>query len=293
MIGIYKVTNNITGKVYIGQSKDIESRWDSHIKTGPKNYEKFKKNKFYNAIKEYGIENFSFEIIEETSEELLDERERYWIEYYNSYYDGYNGTKGGQGHESKIFSAEEIQLLWDKGNSITEIADQMNCSISTVKRRLIHYEKYSQEEGRKRSHDYGDGSSLGKIVYQYDLNGNFLNRFESIKEAARSLGDESKNICIREAMKSSTGYSQGYLWRDFYSQSIPPYENSKICNTNKFPTKKIRCIETNTIFNSIKEATEWCNLKHHQSISANLTGKRKSAGKLPGTNIPLHWEYIT
>jgi hypothetical protein len=59
------------------------------------------------------------------------------------------------------------------------------------------------------------------------------------------------------------------------------------------PSKKmIRCIETNEIFSSIKEASLWCGLKSKSNISKNCSGKAKSAGKHPLTKEPLHWEYV-
>ena len=75
MIGIYKIQNLINGKIYIGQSVHIQARFNQH-KNEAKNGNT---RPLYNAIRKYGIENFSFEIIEECSKEMLNEREIYWI----------------------------------------------------------------------------------------------------------------------------------------------------------------------------------------------------------------------
>ena len=88
--GIYKVTNKINGKVYIGQSVDIGKRWRQHMTAKDDIY-------FHKAIQKYGVENFQWEIIEKCKKKDLDERESYWIEYYDSYNKGYNCTKGGEG----------------------------------------------------------------------------------------------------------------------------------------------------------------------------------------------------
>lgn len=98
--GIYKITNNINKKIYIGCSVNIERRWISH-----KSESILEKNPQYNysihkAFRKYGIDNFSFEIIELTSKAKLFEREKYWIGYYDSYNNGYNETKGGEGGPS-------------------------------------------------------------------------------------------------------------------------------------------------------------------------------------------------
>lgn len=100
--GIYKFLNPITNKVYIGQSIDIRSRYQAHksnhLNPNYINYNAY----FYKALRKYGFENFNFEIIEECESSLLDEREKYWINYYNSYNNGYNMTKGGDFNPSKV-----------------------------------------------------------------------------------------------------------------------------------------------------------------------------------------------
>ena len=88
--GIYKVTNKVNGKVYIGQSVDIGRRWRTHMTAEDDIY-------FHKAIQKYGVENFEWEVIEQCKKKDLDEREIYWIEYYDSFNKGYNRTKGGDG----------------------------------------------------------------------------------------------------------------------------------------------------------------------------------------------------
>lgn len=93
--GIYSITNNINGKCYIGQSIDVYSRWRSHKKYSQWQTEKSKA--LYRAFRKYGVENFTFRIIEECPREQLDSREKFWISYYDSYKNGYNMNEGGQG----------------------------------------------------------------------------------------------------------------------------------------------------------------------------------------------------
>lgn len=85
MIGIYKVTNLINQKKYIGQSIDIERRFKEHHTDPFETTNPASKHIFYQAIKKYGIKNFSFEILEECTTQELDEKEKYWIKYYNTY----------------------------------------------------------------------------------------------------------------------------------------------------------------------------------------------------------------
>ena len=74
--GVYKITNIITGDFYIGSSKDIKLRWNIH-KT-PYTIKKHPNVKLYKAMSQYGRDNFTIEVIEETDN--LREREQYWIE---------------------------------------------------------------------------------------------------------------------------------------------------------------------------------------------------------------------
>ena len=92
--GIYKVTNKINGKVYIGQSVDIGKRWRQHMTAKDDIY-------FHKAIQKYGVENFEWEVVEQCKKKDLDEREIYWIEYYDSFNKGYNCTKGGEGNSGE------------------------------------------------------------------------------------------------------------------------------------------------------------------------------------------------
>ncbi len=91
--GIYKITNLTTGEPYIGQSVDIKERFRAHIKSGL--FSAPATNKFYQAMKKYGPEDFTFEILEEVSRDKLNEREIYWIDFYKTREFGLNGTKGG------------------------------------------------------------------------------------------------------------------------------------------------------------------------------------------------------
>lgn len=65
MVGIYKITNNINGHSYIGLSTNLEDRWKYHLT--PYNQERESYKTLYKAFKKYGVENFSFEILEECS----------------------------------------------------------------------------------------------------------------------------------------------------------------------------------------------------------------------------------
>lgn len=111
MIGIYKITNKVNGKIYIGQSVDIERRFREHKRRNEQQIDM--------AIQKYGIENFDLEIVEECSIEDLNAREEYWTLEYNSIVpNGYNlgvvkSLSHGENNGMAILSDEDIRIIRD------------------------------------------------------------------------------------------------------------------------------------------------------------------------------------
>ena len=87
--GIYKITNLENQMCYVGQAADIAARWKQHIKRGV-GAETPTRNKLYPAMYKLGVENFSFEIIEECSRDMLNEREQFWQDYFKAKEFGYS-----------------------------------------------------------------------------------------------------------------------------------------------------------------------------------------------------------
>ena len=139
MVGIYKITNLINNKSYIGQSIKIESRWEEHRRNAF-NFKDINYNKcFYQAIRKYGLENFKFEVIEECKVEELDEREIYWISFYQTFPPdlgkGYNLYPGGKGNYPKLTNEQVIEiisLLKNTNLSTIEIANKYNICTDLV-----------------------------------------------------------------------------------------------------------------------------------------------------------------
>ena len=128
---IYKITNNINGKVYIGQTiKSVQKRFTQHKNNSNKSY--FSQIALYKAFNKYGIDNFSYEEVEEISNDKLDEREKYWIEYYNSYFDGYNSTLGGRSNQLYNWDVDDIIEKYQKTKSARKVAELVGCDHSTI-----------------------------------------------------------------------------------------------------------------------------------------------------------------
>lgn len=138
--GIYKITNLINGKCYIGQSVNIKQRWRDHrsraISKGSEGFESY----FYRSIRKYGLENFSFEILEECPKEQLNEKEQFYIAKYHSNQEsfGYNLTEGGDsvGGKAKKLSDKELQsIIYDLKNTLlsqAEIGQKYHIAQTTV-----------------------------------------------------------------------------------------------------------------------------------------------------------------
>lgn len=142
---IYKITNKINNKIYIGQTKDINRRFREHKKCG---YDRVKNKHLYVAINKYGINSFSFEVIEYV--ENYNEREQYWIQYYDSANPdkGYNIDNSGipNNHKIELTEKELYQLyqdLRDTSKTYRDLADEYGFaseqSIREINRGIIYH----------------------------------------------------------------------------------------------------------------------------------------------------------
>lgn len=110
---IYKYTNKVNGKIYIGQTIDEHRRIINHRNA-------YSDSLFHKAIKKYGFDSFEYSVLERVDESLLDDKETYWIEYYksNDRQLGYNLTSGGEGTRGYRYTEEQRKnrSVQSKGN---------------------------------------------------------------------------------------------------------------------------------------------------------------------------------
>ena len=146
---IYKSTNKITGKIYIGQTtQTLENRIKNHVKESDKN----KKRPFLLSLKKYGIENFIFEVIDCANNlDELNDKEIYWIDYYKSTTpNGYNITGGGQG--KKMIRTEELTKRISKGLINSEKWQKIKNSQEFKDKMVKNF--YGSNKGKKFSKEH-------------------------------------------------------------------------------------------------------------------------------------------
>lgn len=148
MIGIYKWTNKINNKSYIGQSINIEQRRRQHISTSYYPKSNTYNTIFHQAIRKYGVDNFTFEIICICNIEELDVLESFYIKKFNTLApNGYNMTEGGENARScnSFFSEDDVKNIINELRNTDDkaeiIADRWNCSASLIKK-ICYGEEY-------------------------------------------------------------------------------------------------------------------------------------------------------
>lgn len=205
MAYIYIIHNDINDKKYIGKTEmTIEKRFKQHLRDSQKH--RMNHRPLYNAINKYGQEHFWAEEIEKCSHEEAVEREKYWIEFYNTYKYGYNATLGGDGR-SYIDYNKILDLYDNTYKTQKEIAKICGCHHETVANIVEQYRdniNWSERAKYKIS-----------IPVQCIETGQI---FPSLAEAARWLA-ETKNMSLKvdghisQVCKGRRKTCGGYHWR--------------------------------------------------------------------------------
>lgn len=199
---IYLITNKINNKKYVGKTtQSIEKRWQEHISDSKR--EKCEIRPLYRAIRKYGIENFTIKEIEKCNTDNLSEKEKYWIQYYNTYEDGYNATLGGDG--KILLDYDEIIKTYLITHNASEVARTLNCSIDSVYKilKVNDIQISSAAEIAK--------NNLSKRIAQYDKKGNFIKEYSSYREAEKAMGNTQRHIGDCANGKRKTAY--GFIWK--------------------------------------------------------------------------------
>ena len=183
---IYKITNKINGKSYIGQTiQSVKERFYRHCST--KCSQAILNMAIHKAINKYGKSNFTIEVIEEVESANLNDREKYWIKYYDSYNNGYNSTEGGQ-DGIKLFKnldTESVVKGYESGKSLREVSRIFNVDKQTIKDLLVRNNiklrttrtyKLSQKDREEIIKGVSLGLSRKEIISKWNISKSYLSQ---------------------------------------------------------------------------------------------------------------------
>lgn len=250
MCGIYSITNLSNGKRYIGQSIDISKRWVEHkrqLKLG------VHINKYLqSAVNKYGLDNFSFSIVEETERNLLDDRERFWINALNTFApNGYNLTLGGSGNLGWAIpeGTKEKSMIKVIRLDTMEVYNSIN---DTSKCTGVHSTAVSM-------------CCRGRCSYARDKDGEiavfaYMDEYESTKD---------KSLFVQERLDKAK-YNENYCFA--HSKAIVRLNDGKI-------------------YMAVKDAAKDIGIKNPTSIIEVAKGKQRSSGEAKNGE-KFSWRYI-
>ena len=203
MAYIYKITNDINGKVYIGKTyNSIEKRFKEHCKDRLKRG--YEQRPLYSAMNKYGVEHFYIELLEKTDDP--EEKEKYWIEYYDSFRKGYNATRGGDGRS--YVDRNIIISLWEEGKTITEIHNITSYDNGTIRKHL-------ENNGiTKEKRVFRKNEKVRKPVAMLDKETEeIIKVFSTSTDAEKFLQKPRSHQHISEVCKGKRKSAYGYKWK--------------------------------------------------------------------------------
>lgn len=267
---IYKITNKVNGKSYIGQTRyTVEFRWRQHQHKKDNCY-------FHNAIHKYGVENFIVETIEECDVEDLNSREIFYIAKYDTFNNGYNLTIGGDGNRRLLLDEkyDEIKSLYLSGFSSNKIATLYNVDKASIVKILkglgvkIRSNKLNinAQELQELIEDYNNGYSLRELARRYDcspssLKNLLLKRGVNIKVRYNILENpEAQQSLIKDyldgILKLSEIQSKYHCSYATFTKILSINGINKKGKGVHFKLRESECLEAIKMFNSGKKVAQ-------------------------------------
>lgn len=208
--GIYMITNNIGGKIYVGQSKNIFARWSKHIREAFT--EPFDNSILHKAIRKYDISCFQFKILELCSEDELDKKERFYIDLYEATKDNYNILDGGSGASFKGISNHNSKL---KDEDVYNIREQYK-NLKTWKE---VFEQYKNTISQNTFKDVWIGKTWQHIhmdVYDEEIKLKQRNNYDRVQSHKwmQKLSDED---ILKIRTFKNEGFKPKYIYDNYYS----------------------------------------------------------------------------
>lgn len=303
---IYEITSSKTKKKYIGQTRvSIQQRWSQH-RSAAKNIDDDNQYLLYKAMNKYGVDNFDIkqieEIVSKTKDELiklLNQREIYYIEHYQSLMPcGYNMTPGGDSSTRTVLRAidgydanGELCVSFESiSDAASALSSNINHGISSCckgkcQSALGYIWRYHGDPFDKYpvtiTQEFLDREGNEICVDQYSLTGEFIDSYETVREALYSIGKNGTGgtpitLCCNGIFRQA----YGYIWRR-HGDSFSMY-------TFEVPMDQ-KCVDVYDLnsgsmigsYESISEATKALGLSgdFHSACVLNCQGQQKSINK--------------
>lgn len=301
---IYIITNNVNDKVYVGQTyRSIKERFSEHLRSNDDCY-------LHRAMRKYGKEHFIIEVIEilqtKNFKDLvnqLNEKEIYWINFYNSCRDGYNMSLGGNNAPSSNSHKVDVYLFdgtfIETCDSYTIASNKYTVSYSSIKEITSGNQSYCESSNgilyvfRDHKDNFNKYEVLDNVrtIYQFNEFGEFVAEYRGATNAAKSIIDEIGNnnldsvrSGIDDAVRNQR-FLYGYFWSDkkdydINSYYVKRYGYYQICQYDK-TTKELL-----NIFRTIKDASFY--IKGDYSAFGAIT---KCCKGLSGYAFNSIWRY--
>lgn len=280
MYSVYIITNIINDMQYVGVTEQKpERRWYRH------KYESKNKNcKSYSyplqcAFREYGTESFKYELVTATEDYLFACRmEEMLIEKFNTLIpNGYNKIKGGYEKNKPVMCIETGEVFDSIANASEmcgiNYSSLINCCGKNGKAKTAgsYHWKYVNDKINELKMEPNQQLRPVMCVETGEV-------FESTRLASITMNIECTSItsCCRGKYKTAGGYHWVYEGEEINPELLKPHKMYK----------KVRCIETGVVFNTMAEAAKWAGLKNHTSITNCCKGRQETSGG-------YHWEYYT
>ena len=266
--GIYRIV--CKGKNYIGQSRDVASRWKNHKYNA---LYKIHKNDLYNDMNEYGVEKFSFELIQEFAQDvdqkILNDAEQEYIEKFDSRRNGYN-----VGREKKVKCVNTGEVFYSAAEARRKygatVWSQLYCGYEQSRDEGLKFEWV--EDGINEAEGRGRGRRV-KCTTTGEV-------FDSYTAANRKYGYTVNQQLYYGQEQSKEGLK--FEWLDKESTAYVPTKAHREA-IKKAHGRAVKCLETGKIFPSVRDAEK----VYGSVVRAMLSGKVYK--NKPHKN--LHFEY--
>lgn len=311
---IYKCTCKTTAKVYIGQTiQKLKRRIGDHIKVSMNPKDPGYNYHFHRAIRKYGKDDFEWIVLEEISaesievlKELLNILEIEYVSKYDSFTNGYNSTKGGDGCSRVCRSVDvynESGNLIETYESASVASNALEVTVPTIRTICNRLQTHTYKNGNKLIFRYSDDilteneltkvkqNNFRKIICMYNTEGECVTTYSDATIAANNLeiGYNSIVACCNRTRNFVSIKGVKYIFR-YDGDFITEKELLKVNSIKSIPNKPVRAVDsvTNEVlgeFKSLSDGARAFNIANKGNVIEASQGKRKTAGKFNGHGI--------